>query len=291
MKAMIKMRWLGLVGLVTGLMAMQAVAGVNPPVQPDALWLKAGTGTSYRVSDGKLLWYNMETNNLDKKFNGNGYPTNLTAYSQIVTNALNGNTVIFTTNNAISYEWAFSAAPAVSNIFGAGGTVFYVFNPSTAINSGARRLLNTCQQSTTGWELLYNPGTSKIEFIHHFNSGSQNGDWQSAAVFGLGANHLLTLTYDNRDIANVPTFYLNGSPVTIANNHNPASGPACGEVNGYIRVASRGGGATEQYCGNIAEIIIYRRVLTESERHGVEVYLADKYGLNVPRYATVMSAE
>jgi hypothetical protein len=291
MRAMRTNRVLGLIAVAVSLLTAGSLSTAStPPVLPDALWLKADDGTSYRPSDGVLLWYNMTTNDLTKRFYGPG-PTNPNpsgGYCQIVSNALNGKAVVYMTNNYEICEYSWTQFPAISNIFGMGGTVLVVLNPSPAITTGARRVMNTCQQTTTGWEMYYSAAADKIGFSHHFSGGA--GTWESAAVFGKGTNHLLTLTYDNGAIANDPKLYRNGRPVALAYDANPASGVAKTEQSGNMWLATRSyTGYSEMFTGNFAEIMIYRRVLSATERHGVEVYLGDKWGLDVPRWGTVLS--
>ncbi|MFA6292105.1 MAG: LamG-like jellyroll fold domain-containing protein [Victivallales bacterium] len=267
-------------GVVASLMTGNLLAAEKPPVLPDALWLKADEGVTLRQSDKILLWANRVADN--KPFHGIG-DTASENCGKLVGDALNGKPVVSFNNTYMISDFSFAQWPAVTNIFGAGGTVFMVLKPEASVTTFSKRLLNTCGTGQAGWELIYNQASEKMEFIQWFG-GAQCGDWQSDGVFKKGAYHLLTLAYDNRAIANDPSFYLNGRQVAISYDKNPESGVAAGEISGNMWMVTRAyARGPEDFSGNIAEIMIYRRILTDSERRGVEVYLADKYGLEVAR--------
>jgi hypothetical protein len=269
-------------GVVASLITGNLLAMENPPVVPDALWLKADEGVTLRQSDKTLLWTNRCANNDNKPFHGVGDTASENCV-KLVGDALNGKPAVSFKNTYMIADFSFEQWPAVTNIFGAGGTVFVVLKPEASVTTSARRLLNTCGTGRTGWELIYNPASEKMEFIQWFGD-TQCGDWQSDGVFKKDAYHLMTLTYDNRAIANDPSFYRNGRQIANSYDKNPESGEAAGEIRGNMWLATRAyARGPEDFSGNIAEIMIYRRILTDSERRGVEAYLVDKYGLEVPR--------
>ena len=110
-----------------------------------------------------------------------------------------------------------------------------------------------------------------------FNYTVFGGDAGVVGIMKLAANtpYLTVDSYDQtKKVLNV---WVNGAPA----KQNQATDHGAGLDKFYI-----GGTGTvyhEPWLGNVAEMLVYRRTLSDDERKKVEDYLAAKYGLKLTR--------
>lgn len=146
-------------------------------------------------------------------------------------------------------------------------TGLYVSRPMTTFVVFARtgntgRIL---QSTTTNWLLG----------LHSNSMGFYANGWVTNSIPSpLNTGYLATATQESGS----SRFYLNGADLT------QSSTPG-----GELRNVAIGGGAGTYFQpsnAQVAEILIYDRVLNETERRNVDAYLANKYDLFVPTATT-----
>ncbi len=115
------------------------------------------------------------------------------------------------------------------------------------------------------------------------------GGWGHDATFEnssflphYGRPVALTITKQPGSIRDTTRFYLNGQPIGLAAGANNLGDVAIPNIQHRTDIGVFLGKAVG-FCGSIAgdigEVIVFDRVLTDSERNQVEAYVADKYGL------------
>jgi hypothetical protein len=138
-------------------------------------------------------------------------------------------------------------------------------------------------------------GVGGVSGQHWLFGASHGGDFNGGSGVSVGANgisayehgssympalavyagtiatnfNVFTLTYANK----TPSLALQGLTV-----RNGVPSPR-GQVTSTVEI---GAGAYGQFNGDLAEVILFNRTLTETERRGVERYLAVKYAIDMP---------
>jgi hypothetical protein len=108
-------------------------------------------------------------------------------------------------------------------------------------------------------ELLFY-GAGEIKYVRVFSGGS--AEWGIPAPVSKEWVHLV-VTYDSSSASNDPTFYINGTVVSLTTNANP-SGTATTNTDAYV-VGNRGNDNARNWDGYIDEFKIYDAVLTADE--------------------------
>jgi len=167
---------------------------------------------------------------------------------QIATNAVMGNTMSM-----------FAVAKRGPSNWGAGGGGGY----GTILSIGT---------STAGPAMRANNG------IIGMLGGSNESTFTPSGVLGVTSPAIFTGTLNSSD----STLYVNGAFVSSAGAAGSPSAHSATEM-GAFSAATGGGGPLR---AELAEIITYSRVLTESEKRKVELYLSRKWGIDLAPTAT-----
>ena len=232
----------------------QAPGGVSSGLN---VWLKADAGVSSTTNGALLSFWN------DQSVNGNN-ATQVIANSrpQYFSNRINGNPVVQTASSKY-FDVNLNGINAQNY------TIFTVTKRQSGNNF--QHIIGVRQTGAyVGLGLGYS-GSSLIRFFQYGNSVSL------ACTSFAGAAEIPTILSAQFDI-NVGKkvwFIKDGIELTRAGNtktHYPATG------SGSIGRGNDNYG----FIGQIAEVIVYNRVLTDAEKKQVHTYLSVKYGLNVP---------
>ena len=199
------------------------------------------------------------------------YPGTGTAVTDLVGNLTNG-----TINGNTAYRdgaWdfdqvsgnvAFDKPAAVDDIFNGGGTIQVFARPRTDGESSNGRLV-----STGVWELFVenqlsaDGGSVRVSFRHEFSGN--DGTWdllgeENDVTFRslrLGSWQSIAVEYDSSDVANVPTFYVNGRPFRAS----------------LVQVTGTPTGTAESDVGN--QLLLGNRAADDRTYHGqIDVFLA-----------------
>ncbi len=106
---------------------------------------------------------------------------------------------------------------------------------------------------------------------YRFGTGQPGNQPNYSRALDVGGDFTITTTMHN---ASVDSLYVNG---VLAQQQGGKYGPIAGTIaNGTIGSGYR----NTFFTGNIGEILIYNRALSDTERENVEHYLIAKYGVN-----------
>jgi hypothetical protein len=186
---------------------------------------------------------------------------------QIVSNALNGEPVMRFNGSS-----AYLQMPAGFTQMSSGVSVFAVFNPSTT--ASYERIFDLGNGSPSD-NIIFCRASNESTFEFVTDTGAGN------SVQG-GAESVLSTPQEYSAILNgtsAMTLYQNGTQVGQVTSGLTAPNNIRRNTD-YIGKSNWGGDPLFQ--GDMAEILIYNRPLTDAERDQVEGYLADKYGLYNP---------
>lgn len=118
--------------------------------------------------------------------------------------------------------------------------------------------------------IIYNEITAK-----RWMNGSDNGVRSPSTISPTDESSLDTLLMAIRSTTSSYTLYRNTAVLQSTSAYSPPTITA-GKFNvGYRHT----GGGSPYFYGDIAEVIIYDKALTDSERQTVEAYLVSKYGI------------
>jgi hypothetical protein len=215
------------------------------PTSGLALWLKADTGV---VTNGTAV-----TQWKDQTVNGNiASQANTSDQPALVPNTLNGHAVV--RFNGSSDYLATSSVVSTSSPF----TIFVVSTLGNAPgpiyngNSAGSGYGLYCQ-NTADYGALYG-GRTNLTFGATVTSGEQLQEIENIS-------------------SNVTTFYQNGTQ-----SGNTASS-GLNTPTGATYIGGVNSNASNLFSGDIAEVLIYNRALSTSERQQVEQYLLTQYGI------------
>jgi len=236
------------------------------------LWLRADSAVTTSVGGFVVQW-----NDLSPQAN---HATNVTPTSTplLLQNALNGKPVIrFDGNDDVLRSM-------VGTQVGAGNrTLIMVYlRRSDAVNSGIFSLRSATGQD---WNSLDAMAVT-------YSSTGQNvqlnlaNDLFLAANDGLAQNNLMTLEVQRQATA---TIRINGANVASGTTVAATTANTAGYLIG-ARTATNGPGVSQHGDVDIAEILLYDRLLNSTERLTAETYLASKYSLPHPLLPMTASA-
>ena len=150
------------------------------------------------------------------------------------------------------------------NIFAGGGTVEIWFNAASHGENTAGRLIQKTRTigSDVGWRLNMD-GSNKLYFRQDFSSAA--GIWKTpASTVVFGKWHHFAVTYDNGDVANDPTFYLDGKVIAAEEDNTPVGSYESDSGQGmYIGNQDFNSGNT--FDGTIAMVRIFTDIRTQAE--------------------------
>jgi hypothetical protein len=235
------------------------VANAQVPTSGLSLWLRADSGVTAGAG-GKVSVWAVE-----------GSPVKAIADAPekqptLVQNAIGGKPAIHFDGGTQMLETNLNIDPAVSPEL----TVISVFTSDTDAASPLRKLYGADDGG-------YDRAAGLDDRAEGFNYTIFGGSAGVIGIFKLAANtpYLTVDSYDQpKKMLNV---WVSGAPAK--QNQEIDHGPGLDKF--YI-----GGTGTvyhEAWMGNVAEMLVYHRVLTDDERKKVEDYLAGKYGLKLTR--------
>lgn len=218
------------------------------------LWLRADVGVE-RISGAVSLW-------ADQSGSGNdvfqGTAGNRPTYQVGV---INGQPVV--RFNGTSHTLVSAAAIKPSNI-----TVMAVYRPTAAGTSPTLISQSYNVSATNGWGLRAGANSNLVPYAD-LNINATATTTSSATTTALNSAHLLAATYDGAE----RKIYLGGVlKATTAVAGSLSYGTAT-----VFRVGSYLG--NNYFNGDLAEVLVYDRALSDSERNEVEAYLYAKYGV------------
>ena len=239
----------------------------NTDIMPSDLsglqvWYKYATGITFDGSAGTIQWSDQSGNAYHMKQSNAGLrpPTN-------------GSYITFETGKYLSTEGnSFQCFPSKR------GTVFIIMKLPTPSDTVSRRVLGT-GGGGNNWDIsLRDTGDQKKKLYSYsewvYLPARGHMSLEDSTSFAWGENTICLTLIRNSDT--LYTDFLNGKPpftntVTIANNQ-PASAVL---VMGYDMVS--------KYFdfGEVYEVVIYNRALTDIERQKIELYLCKKFHLNM----------
>ena len=164
-----------------------------------------------------------------------------------------------------------SDASAIQNVFSSGGTVEAIIKPNSLgiISATSGRLVSKRSGAEVGWELLtfddstIPAGYIQLAFQHSFST--TGGIWALTVGLALGRAAHVAVTYDNSDVANNPTFYINGTAYTVDNGGVTETATPVGTAGSDVGVDLGIGqrvGTINTYDGMIQEVALYTSELS-----------------------------
>ncbi len=251
--------------------------GVFIPCDP-VLWLKADAG-AYTDAGVTLATNGQTIQQWNDQSGNNKHATQATAANRptLITNALNGKPLIrFSTASGFNQL----LVPAIDLSVTNKTDLFVVYK----INSGNVFFENTADAnaSTTGFTMYDNPQAGSGSSV------TLKGDVGYSAVYShkdCDRYILAEGTFDKSASTNEANVRVNTvlNPPPVSQPFNSDNTNNFGNNVSYI--GYRGAGAANgalPMSGDIAEIILFSRMLTAAERTNVENYLISKYDLNNP---------
>lgn len=192
----------------------------------------------------------------------NGTMTSMDGASDTVTGQI-GTALSFAGGSRIT---AGAAATNVDDIFAGGGTISYWIYPTNWNTFG--RVFDKSDAGgyppDSGW---HQQGTANRVILSQAFSGG-TAQWETAVgSVPLNTWSYISITYDNSDANNDPTFYINGTAVALSADTN-ATGTAVSDAANPITIGSRQGGSNN-YTGHIDDVRMYNRTLSSSEIAGL----------------------
>jgi hypothetical protein len=236
--------------------ALSLTKGLTPDMLSGlGLWLKADAIAGLANGDLVSLWQDSSGNG----FNGSNTGSNRPTY---VTDAING-------LPAVRFAPANNTALLIGGGLSIGDncTVFFVCR-SNSDTVRATLLGQDNAANAVQFEINASPALLEAIIPGVYTAQAQADTCQKWFIYEYARN--------GASPAN-NAFYKNGSwvpPMLTAANAYSGQGQ---------KVLGRRFNANQHWDGDIAEVIIYTRTLSEAERQGVEKYLKDKYAISVAR--------
>ena len=236
-----------------------SVANAPVPTSGLSLWLRADSGVT-AGADGKVSSWAVEGSSVKATADSpEKQPT-------VAQNTIGGKPAIHFDGGANMLEANIDIDPAASPEL----TVISVFTSDTDAVTPLRKLYGADDGG-------YDRAAGLDNRAEGFNYTIFGGGADVVGIFKLAANtpYLTVDSYDQpKKVLNV---WVNGAPTRM--NQKIDHGASLDKF--YI-----GGTGTvyhEPWFGNVAEMLVYHRVITDEERKKIEDYLAGKYGLKLTR--------
>jgi hypothetical protein len=222
------------------------------------VWLKADYGIE-TSSSNVTNWFDMSTNE--------NTATQATTANQpaLVTNAIN-------TLPAVSFNGTshFLQLPSTATSFSNGASIFIVTKP-TAVTANAR-FLDYGNTGTNNYNFFLSEPSNTAVTLQVYSSVGVTSSVTASSGVTLNQYQLLEAVHTGSATA---TLYTTGTQTASGSINNISNTT---RANNFI---ARNIANTLFFQGEIAEVIIYNKSLTASERAGVEGYLFSRYGLFV----------
>lgn len=147
-------------------------------------------------------------------------------------------------------------------------TIFLVVKPTTAAGT-----LNYFLEKSTGSTSFPYALSSNTTFTLSTSDGTSSPSISSTTSRQSG---IVNLVAARKVKSGDMQLWLDGVEENIATNDNSSSG-----ANSQNLTIGCEGGNTNCFTGNIGEIIIYARAITDEEKESVEKYLSSKWGIDI----------
>jgi len=165
------------------------------------------------------------------------------------------------------FEVAYNAA-----LHPAEKTIFIVANSTNAAADTEQYVINTRESSNKGWTIRYRFGSNNKIRLALYNSGSDEVS-DSTTTLVASVPQLHAHTVDQQGDGTYHTKFYNRGVLEDTDTSDDYD--VVDDDTTQI-----GSGTTQDYLtGNIYEIIVYNRILTDDEREQVEGYLSTKYSV------------
>ena len=237
--------------------AYVAFAGSSPAVAPSGLllWLKASAGLSTDSSGNVLQW-------VDQSPSGHvlGNQSDAGAAPPVLGTDAGGNATL--TFNGGQGLYAPDYIPANGDL-----TMIVVGSCANNWSYSVGTTIGGNPQSGETRSYTYSYGTDQFSLYNDDLAGGTSSPPGEAAI------HTITFANDSGAV----NFYLSG----VYNGYASTVGSDIANITSGFEVGTSAQGQNN-YFGNISEILVYNRVLTDTERGQVEGSLADNYGLFSP---------
>jgi hypothetical protein len=161
----------------------------------------------------------------------------------------------------------FLQMPAGFSTFTSGMTTMLVAKPSS-VSAGAR-LFELGNGATSDNVILSLPSSTGLTFTTY--NGSSGSSATASTGVNLGQFQLLESLYNG---TNTATLFQNSSQIATSSSMNTLNNLT--RSSNYLAQDS---GGSNRFNGQIAEVLLWNRALTLSERTAVEGYLLNKYSL------------
>lgn len=220
------------------------------------LWLDASDGSSVTGTTSVSQWNDKSGNSYNAMLSSVG-----TTSPSLVSNSLNGkSTISFGGSGNKFFTSTLSSTPSKFS-------AFTVARFSSKTNYAT--LFNTSGAWTTGSVGVLLNGTTYLQYAQNLTSSvSYNTVFNATA----GAWFVLSMV-DNGDSARL---YINGMHVGTANSLNTMS-----RILSLFDIGGWTADTTRTLNGGIAEMQLYNRALSDSDRQSIEAYLGAKWGISV----------
>lgn len=228
--------------IITG--SAQSPGGVNSELK---LWFKSNAGIT--VSNGMVSKWQDQSGN-----NKSASQTN-----QLYQPVYSTSNAYFNYNPSLDFDFTNDVMSVNANVASLPYSVFVVFN-STNISTAGRRVL----QGSNNW--LMGPHQNRSSF-YAGNWIHQHADQMSTTPV-IAAGKVTSATSNNG------FYYHNGKNMVTA-------GVTITGVPNWLYFGAGGAAPSEKFGGSVAEMIVYKKSLTDAERHCVESYLGIKYGITL----------
>lgn len=156
-------------------------------------------------------------------------------------------------------------------------SIFIVEKRTSAVSGGIFCAYNSIGTSSGVAFFYRNP--TELDVEHYINNGGGGYDYAPVTVTAGLFTRIISTTFiggsSNNGTLNI---YFNGSNVYYSNARSPVGTP----YNYQYFIGSNSVGINPaNYNGYIGEVIVFDRVLNPVERHGIETYLGNKWGVTM----------
>jgi len=185
------------------------------------------------------------------------------------TNTIGGKNVI--TFDAFDDRLVIAVNTVLKGLWETGATLICAYRSNTVTAFG--RLI----ASGTEWGLFKSGGDTQFGLIADFTT--TNADFRSDSLYSASAAEIVAITYDASSTSNVPAYYLNGSLIGTTVGITPVGTYV--PADGSIGIGNETFSNIRPFGGDIAEIIIIKRIITPGELLEAHTYLSNKYGITL----------
>lgn len=176
-----------------------------------------------------------------------------------------------------------AASSSIANIFSGGGTIITVIRAETMGGGGGGRPLSKTSSGSDGWLYIGNnlSGSNyKIQLSH--NTSATSGAWITTnASATVNQTCVAYLEYNRDSNSNIPSLFLNNASISQAITTSSTPTGTMPDDNSIVLNVGNNAGGIRGFDGDIAEVIMYHRILSAGERLLLMRYLSKKWGVSI----------